>query len=193
VAPDLLGRWLVRDREGERTIARIVEVEAYDGPEDRASHARAGITPRTRPMFGPAGCAYVYLVYGIHHCLNVVTGPEGEASAVLIRAVTAVRPPADGSRAGAGPALACRLLGVDRSLDGHDLLGPGPLWLAEPPPGDREETLRSGVSVGPRIGVDYAGPGWTDRPWRFGIRGHPALSRPFPDGVSRRSARTPCG
>ncbi len=129
----LLGALLVRDDGSGRRVARIVETEAYDGPRDRASHARAGRTARTAVMFGPPGHAYVYLVYGMHHCLNVVCGPDGEASAVLIRAVEpdlgvelmragrGDRPGPD-ARLGAGPARLCQALAIDRRLDGIDLL-----------------------------------------------------------------------
>jgi DNA-3-methyladenine glycosylase len=185
VARRLLGVLIVRDDEGGRRIARIVETEAYAGPEDRASHARAGQTARTAVMFGRPGLAYVYLVYGLHHCLNVVCAPEGQASAVLVRAVEPVagvgrmrdrRGPAAGPdhRLGAGPARACQALDVDRGLDSVDLLSDARLWLAAP------VSLPGDIVTGPRVGVAYAGPEWAARPWRFGIAGSPALSRPFP-------------
>lgn len=187
VAQALLGAWLVRDDGTGRRIGRIVETEAYAGPSDRASHARAGRTPRTSVMFGPPGRAYVYLVYGIHHCLNVVCGPEGEAAAVLIRALEPVAglarmrerrgrtagPPA---RTAAGPARACEAFDIDRTLSGLDLLSDPRLWLAAEPGQDVEPPA---IVAGPRIGVDYAGPEWATRPWRFGVAGSPALSRPF--------------
>jgi DNA-3-methyladenine glycosylase len=188
VARRLLGTLLVRDHPGERRVGRIVETEAYAGPEDRASHARAGRTSRTGVMFGPPGHAYVYLVYGMHHCLNVVCASDGEAGAVLIRAVEPVagvaamrtargRPTDPAARLAAGPARTCQALDVDRRHDGLDLLNDGRLWLASDGggaiPGDA-------ILSGPRIGVDYAGPAWAWRPWRFGIAGSPALSRPFP-------------
>lgn len=190
VAEWLLGRLLVRDDREGRRVARIVETEAYAGPADRASHARAGMTRRTRVMFGPPGHAYVYLVYGLHHCLNVVCAPVGQASAVLIRAVEPLvgiermrlrRGPAAGAdaRIGAGPARLCQALDVDRSLDAVDLVRDERLWLAESGAGTEPVTpLR-----GPRIGVEYAGPEWAARPWRFGIPDHPSLSRPFPRGA----------
>ena len=137
----LLGTLIVRADASGRRIARIVETEAYAGPEDRASHARAGRTVRTGVMFGPPGRAYIYLVYGLHHCLNVVCGPDGEAAAVLIRAVEPVagvelmrarRGATAGAdaRLGAGPARACQALDIDRRLDGIDLLDDDRLWLA---------------------------------------------------------------
>jgi DNA-3-methyladenine glycosylase len=189
VAQRLLGVLLVREDASGRRVARIVETEAYAGPGDRASHARAGRTPRTAVMFGPPGHAYVYLVYGMHHCLNVVCGPDGEAAAVLIRAVeplagiermrerrgaTAGLDP----RLGAGPARACQALDIDRRLDGVDRLADARLWLAAPADDDPVDVIR-----GPRIGVAYAGDDWAARPWRFGIAGNPSLSRPFPRGA----------
>ena len=141
-------------------------------------------------MFGPPGLAYVYLVYGMHHCLNVVCGPDGEASAVLIRALEPVtglermrerRGPTAGAdmRMAAGPARACEALDIDRSLSGHYLLQPGRLWLA----GDTKTPADDEIVAGPRIGVDYAGPEWAGRPWRFGLAGSPAISRPFPSAA----------
>jgi len=191
----LLGMFVVREVAGGVRVGRIVETEAYAGIDDRASHARAGRTRRTAPMFGPAGHAYVYLVYGMHHCLNVVAEGEGRPSAVLIRAlepvagVAAMRAARRGAvvpdeRLLAGPALACAGLSIDRTLDGHDLtLGEG-LWIGTDPAlvgaDKRGAVPRTSIVSGPRIGVAYAGPDWADRPWRFGLAGSAALSRPFP-------------
>jgi DNA-3-methyladenine glycosylase len=187
----LLGIVVGHDTASGRAAGIIVETEAYAGPEDRASHARAGLTRRTSPMFGPAGHAYVYLVYGMHHCLNVVSGTDGEAGAVLVRAVE----PLDGielmrarrrtrvvldARLAAGPALVCEALAITRAQDGHDLTTAGGLWLAAPEDVVVDRVRRAGVAVGPRIGVGYAGPDWSTRPWRFGVRDHPSLSRRFP-------------
>ena len=118
-------------------------------------------------MFGPPGHAYVYLIYGVHHCLNVVTEPEGHAAAVLIRALEPVRN-IEGSTK--GPGLLCRALGIDRSHNGHDLVGDD-LFLAEP---DDREPFE--VVARPRIGVAYAGE-WAEKPLRFYIRGNPFVSR----------------
>ena len=186
-ARHLLGTLLVRDDGDERLVARIVETEAYAGPEDRASHARAGRTARTAVMFGPPGHAYVYLVYGLHHCLNVVCGPDGEAAAVLIRAVAPLsglagmrerrgRSAGPDERLAAGPARTCQALGIDRQLDGLDLVTDERLWLARDPAGPPDA---ADIVSGPRIGVDYADPEWSARPWRFGLAASPALSRPF--------------
>ncbi len=209
VARDLLGAIVVRDDGAGRRAGRIVETEAYGGPEDRASHARVGRTSRTSVMFGPAGRAYVYLVYGMHHCLNVVCGPDGEAAAVLIRALQPIegiermrlarglaaagtagadrtapgtkrRAALEGDeRLAAGPARLCQALGIDRSLDGLDLLTDHRLRLMAPMAGRARLGAREQVVAGPRIGVAYAGAEWGMRPWRFGIAGHASLSGPF--------------
>ncbi len=197
LARALLGQLLVRDIDGQQRVARIVETEAYAGTADRASHARAGRTRRTEPMFGPAGHAYVYLVYGIHHCLNVVAATAGVPAAVLIRAaspatsVDAMRrarrgPKVPDVRLLAGPGLVCAGMSIDRGLDGHDLTTGDELWIG-PGPGSAVPDVT--IVHGPRIGVAYAGPGWADRPWRFGIAGDPALSKPFPTAVTANQSR----
>jgi len=174
VARDLLGMHLVRVVQGRRRVGRIVETEAYLGAVgDRAAHSFRGKTPRCAVMFGPPGHAYVYFIYGMHHCLNVVTEPEGRACAVLIRAIEPVEN-IDGKTC--GPGLLCRALDIDRSLNGADLLG-GALFL-ERPRGRRE----AAVEAGPRVGVDYAG-AWALKPWRFFL--------PDSDCVSRRPAGRP--
>lgn len=190
VARSLLGTVVVRDDGAGLRVGRIVETEAYGGPEDRASHARAGRTTRTSIMFGPPGRAYVYLVYGLHHCLNIVCGPDGEAAAVLVRAIwpmagiermrRARGAAGSDARVGAGPARLCEALGIDRSLDGLDLLSDDRLRLAEPGTGQARLGPGEQVVAGPRVGVSYAGPEWATRPWRFGIASHASLSRPFP-------------
>jgi len=167
VARDLLGRTLCRALPGGSALrGRIVEVEAYDGPHDRASHARAGLTPRTSPMFAEGGIAYVYQIYGMHHCVNVVTGEAGYPAAVLVRAA---EPPRAGASA-AGPGRLARAFQIDRRLDGVSLLG-RELWLERGRP-----VPESAVRRTPRIGVDYAGP-WARRRYRFLIAGHPDVSR----------------
>lgn len=175
VAPDLLG-WIIH---GLGASGRIVEVEAYE-PDDPASHSFRGLTPRNATMFGPPGHLYVYRIYGIHLCANVVTGPSGRGSAVLLRAIE----PVDGAAVmaerrgvqrpgdlGSGPAKLCQALGISADHDGLDLLDPGAGVRLAPPP-DRED--RSIVS-GPRIGITKA----VDRPWRWGLADSPHLSRRF--------------
>jgi DNA-3-methyladenine glycosylase len=184
LARALLGKLVVSETADGRCCGRIVEAEAYGGPEDRASHARAGRTARTRPMFGPVGHAYVYLVYGMHECLNVVGEDDGRAGAVLLRALEPVRGvelmrrrrerPADPAwRLAAGPARLAQALGVDRRLDGHDLTAGERLWLARDP----DPAAALDIASGPRVGVAYAGAEWAARPWRFWLRGHRSVSR----------------
>jgi DNA-3-methyladenine glycosylase len=185
VARALLGAWVVCATPEGLSGGPIVETEAYGGPEDLASHARAGLTRRTTPMFGEVGHAYVYLVYGMHECLNVVAYSGAAAGAVLIRAIAPVmgvdeirrrrgRPTDPTYRLCSGPAMVCQGLGVDRSFDGHDLtLGEG-LWLAR-----AADESGFDIATGSRIGVDYAGE-WAARPWRFWIAGNRSVSRPGP-------------
>ncbi|MGB9889783.1 MAG: DNA-3-methyladenine glycosylase [Anaerolineae bacterium] len=182
VARDLLGRLLVRVLEGERLSGRIVEVEAYIGEDDLASHARFGRTPRNEAMYGPPGHAYVYQIYGLHHCLNIVTGPEGFPAAVLIRALEPLegrermqerRGVADPALLTSGPARLCQAMGIDRRLDKADLCAPDAVLFVEtgtPVPGDR-------VATGPRVGVRGDLRART-APWRFYVRNHPCVSRP---------------
>lgn len=162
VARDLLGMVLAHRGPSGGRAGRIVEVEVYDGPDDRASHARSGPTGRARAMFGPPGHAYVYLIYGLHHCCNVVTGPAGYPAAILIRALE----PLDGLAARtSGPGLLCRALGIDRRLDGADLTG-DTLWIE-----DRGLAVpEAAVVAGPRVGIAFAGEPWVSLPWRLGVR-----------------------
>lgn len=168
VAMDLLGKRLVHLSDGVERIGRIVEVEAYLGPHDLASHSSRGLTARTRIMFGPPGHAYVYLVYGMHCCMNVVTERDGHASAVLIRAVEPIRNIEGSTR---GPGLLCKAMRIDRRLNGHDLTG-GDFFIADPPDAGTPRIVKR-----PRVGVDYAGR-WARRHLRFYIRGNPFVSRP---------------
>ncbi len=185
VARDLLGRLLVRRiDERRRAVARIVETEAYLGAIDRASHAWNGRrTERTSTMYLEGGVAYVYLIYGLHKCLNVVVGPEGQAQAVLIRAVEPLEgldwmaanrgltAEARPGQIGGGPGKLCQALAIDRSFDRASLLE-GQLVVAR-----GSSTKAAQIASGPRIGVDYAGEAaaW---PLRFAIRGHIEMSRP---------------
>jgi DNA-3-methyladenine glycosylase len=166
VARDLLGKTLVHVSGGVRRAGRIVETEAYIGPDDKASHARVGNRGRASIMYGPAGYAYVFLVYGMHCCFNTVTEADGFPGAVLIRAI---EPDAEGER-GSGPALVCRALHIDRACTGLDLTVSN-LFLEAAP-----TVLDADVRVGPRIGVDYAGE-WAAHPWRFWVAGSPHVSR----------------
>ena len=168
VARDLLGKALVHVVDGQARVGRIVEVEAYLGPHDLAAHSSRGLTPRTRVMFGPPGHAYVYLIYGMHNCVNVVTEAEGCASAVLLRALEPVRGLEGRTQ---GPGLLCKAMGIDRRLNGADLLGDR-LYVAELPPVGRISIVKRS-----RIGVDYAGH-WARRLLRFYIKGNPYISKP---------------
>jgi DNA-3-methyladenine glycosylase len=169
VTRDLLGRVLCRRLSGGEVLrGRIVEVEAYGGAEDRASHACRGPTPRNASMFGPGGIAYVYRIYGVHFCLNVVTGERGRPGAVLLRATE----PAVAGESATGPGRLCRAFRIDRAFDGRSLLG-RELWLEEGSPVADREVRRT-----PRIGVDGAGAPARRRAYRFVIRGHARASGP---------------
>ena len=182
VARELLGRLLVvpaTDRA--RVSGIIVETEAYRGPQDRASHAYGGRrTDRTRTMYAIGGTAYVYFVYGMYHQFNVVTNLEDVPHAVLVRALEPVegislmrerrRGRSDESLTN-GPGKLCIALGIDRKLDGADLLGDR-VWIEE----GRGRIPPSAIAVGRRIGIDYA-EAWVDKPWRFWIRNNPFVSR----------------
>ena len=157
VARELIGMHLVHDDGTCVRRGRIVETEAYQGPADRAAHSSRGRTRRTEVMFGPAGFAYVYFIYGFWNCLNVVTAKEGVPHAVLLRALEPVAGITDKSW---GPGLLCRAMHVDRRMNGIDLRG-DELWIERPRRGPRVTLGRS-----TRIGVAYAGD-WARRPWRF--------------------------
>lgn len=167
VARELLGTWFVHVVSGVRRIGRIVETEAYLGPADKAAHTSHGNTVRTRAMFGPPGHLYVYFVYGMHHCMNVVTEPEGIGTAVLIRAM---EPIANLSTNTNGPARVCKALGITRDHYGADLLGDA-LYVAAPP---RVEPVR--IVERPRVGVDYAG-AWAHKLLRFYVDGSAFVSK----------------
>jgi DNA-3-methyladenine glycosylase len=166
VAQDLLGKLLVHSTAAERRIGRIVEVEAYLGPHDLAAHSSRGFTERTRIMFGPPGHAYVYMIYGLHFCMNVVTEPEGRASAVLLRALEPVAGIAARTQ---GPALLCKAMGIDRQQNGQDLLSDD-LYIADAPGVPPRSIVRR-----PRVGVDYAGH-WARRLLRFYVKGSAHVS-----------------
>ena len=167
VARELIGTHLVHNDGVTRRVGRIVETEAYLGPEDLAAHSARGRTKRTEVMFGPPGHAYVYFIYGFWNCLNLVTSRKGIPHAVLLRAVEPVEGITDKTW---GPGLLCRAMGVDRALNGADLCADR-LWLERP----RGSTPPVRIGSSPRIGVDYAGP-WAKRPWRFFDRASPYVS-----------------
>lgn len=182
VAIDLLGRRLLRTIAGpggHRTLAgTIVETEAYVGAIDLACHGSRGRTPRTATMFGPPGHAYVYLIYGMYHCLNVVTAPDGEPCAVLVRAVALDATPSDARpHPGSGPGRLCRALEVTRRDDTADLCDPAsPLVIVA---GDRPASRPHPdalVRHGPRIGMGRSAGEWAAAPLRFWFGDHPAVS-----------------
>lgn len=179
VARELLGTHLVLEEDGRKRVGRIVETEAYIGEHDLACHAAKGLTPRTEVMFGPAGRAYVYVIYGMHHCFNVVTDAPGVGAAVLVRGVEPVEglPPASRTD---GPGRLCRAFGITLAHNRLDLQA-SPLYVA---PG--ASVAEAQVARGPRIGVDYAGE-WAAQPFRFWVKESRHVSR----GVSRKPRRQP--
>ncbi len=171
VARHLLGKYLVRKHGDGTTVGRIVETEAYIGLEDKACHASRGRTPRNQVMFGRAGHAYVYLIYGFHHMLNIVTEAVNFPAAVLIRAVEPSegidlmewrRGTKDRVSLASGPGKLCKAFAIDRTLNGDDLCGK--VLYVE----DRGDTAPKFRKT-PRIGVEYAGE-WTHKPWRFVVK-----------------------
>jgi DNA-3-methyladenine glycosylase len=168
VAKELLGKYLVHMDNGIEKIGKIVEVEAYLGPHDLAAHSAKGLTPRTKVMFGPPGHAYVYLIYGIYNCMNIVTEHEGHASAVLLRALEPIKNLPLKTR---GPGLLCNAMGIDRTFHGHDMLS-NDLYVAE----IEKKLPESQIVKRPRIGVDYA-KHWAKRLLRFYIKDNPYISK----------------
>src|SRR4030095_8932942 len=181
ISRELLGKLLVvPDKHGNRVSGKIVEVEAYRGPEDRASHAYGGRrTKRTETMYQIGGRAYVYFVYGMYNQFNVVTNVEDVPHAILLRALEPVegieimrtrRHSHPDRNLTNGPGKLCLAMGIDRQLDRADLLGER-VWLEE-----FEKVPASKISKGPRIGIDYA-EAWVEKPWRFWIRDNPYISK----------------
>jgi DNA-3-methyladenine glycosylase len=175
-AKRLLGCLLVRELDGHRLVARIVETEAYH-QTDAASHSYKGRTPRTDVMFGPTGHLYVYFTYGMHYCMNIVTGAIGEGSAVLIRAVEPLegqpimqlhRHGLTGAQLTNGPAKVCQALAIDKTWNGHDL-HTAPVQLQIMPP-----LLAKHIVSSTRIGISKD----VHRPWRFFVQGNGFVSRP---------------
>jgi DNA-3-methyladenine glycosylase len=177
VARQLIGMRLVHRDGATLRAGRIVETEAYMGPRDRAAHSFRGRTARTEVMFGPPGHAYVYFIYGVWNCLNVVTARVGVPHAVLLRALEPLEG-ADGHTF--GPGLLCRALHIDRGLNGADLLGKR-LWLERTPRAARPVRIARAT----RVGVDYAGE-WAKRTWRFFDAASPYVSTHSP--AARRAA-----
>jgi DNA-3-methyladenine glycosylase len=167
VARELLGKNLIHVSGGVERIGKIVEVEAYLGPHDRAAHSSKGLTKRTEVMFGPPGHAYVYMIYGMHYCVNVVTEPEGHASAVLLRALEPIKNIDSRTH---GPGLLCKAMHIDKRCNAHDLLSDD-FYIAA---GSTVEKVK--IAKSRRIGVDYAGH-WARRLLRFYIGGNPFVSK----------------
>lgn len=181
VAKELLGKYLCRRINGKIIKARITETEAYCGTRDLACHASKGLTPRTKVMFGPPGHAYVYMIYGMYHCLNFVTEEEGSPSAVLIRGaeicskyyVLSIKGK-NGNKKPIihntnpiiqrlnGPGILCRELKIDQKLNNTDLVKSKELWIED----GGDLIKQSQIKKEKRIGVDYAGK-WKDKLWRF--------------------------
>lgn len=187
VARELLGQHLVREIDGQRLSGKIVETEAYIGPEDSACHASKGRTPRTEVMFGLAAYSYVYLIYGMYHMLNFITEQEGFPAAVLIRAIEplegletmqghrrrgANRPAVKHLNLTNGPGKLTQALRVDQRLNKWDTTKGQKLWL------ELGETIPDvAVATGPRVGIDYATPQDRDAPWRFWVQGNRFVSK----------------
>lgn len=154
VAPMLLGQHLIRRfPDGTKSTFVISETEAYRGKDDQACHASKGRTPRTEVMFGGGGLLYMYLIYGMHWMLNIVTGAKDVPQAVLIRGVLET----------SGPGRLTRLLKVDKGYNGEDLVTSRRIWI-------EKSGIQPAYQSGPRIGIDYAGDPWKDMPWRFLIK-----------------------
>lgn len=156
VARELLGKYLVRRHNGKTYTAMITEVEAYDGYRDKGSHAAKGETSRNAPMFGDAGVWYVYLVYGMHNMLNIVTREKGYPAALLIRGVEGVN----------GPGRLTKAFHIIRAQNGKNAVRASGLWIE-----DRGVLFSPGsITRSPRIGIDYAGELWAGKHWRFSVR-----------------------
>lgn len=167
VARELLGKVLVHQVNHTQYRAKIVEVEAYLGPHDLAAHSARGLTKRTQVMFGPPGYAYVYMIYGMYFCMNIVTEEEGHASAVLLRALQPIKNVTERTK---GPGLLCRAMKIDKQLNAHDLLSDN-FFVASVPEEKPIEIVKR-----PRIGVDYAGE-WAKKLLRFYIKDNAFVSR----------------
>lgn len=167
VAQELLGHYLVYRSQGVERVGKIVEVEAYLGQHDLASHTSKGLTKRTATMFGPPGYAYVYMIYGKYYCFNVVTEPPGIGAAILIRAI---EPIANITGRTQGPGLLCRSMMIDKTVNGSDLLSDN-LFIAQ-----SQSVQAKHIIAAPRIGIDYAQE-WAHELLRFYIQGNPYVSQ----------------
>lgn len=185
VARELLGCILCRRLDDGTVLrGRIVETEAYVGEEDKACHARAGRTPRTDPLYGPPGLAYVYFTYGMHYMLNAVAEPEGFPAAILIRAAEplegveqmALARGADAVHIAAGPARLTQAFGIDLRHNRADLRGPD-IWIEPGAP-----VPEDAVGASARIGCQTAPPPWDKIPWRFYVAGNPHVTPGTPRG-----------
>lgn len=150
VAPELVGKILVHRVDGEEIRVRITETEAYRGEEDGACHARAGRTPRTELLYGKSGIIYVYLIYGIHWLMNVITGEEGTPQGVLIRCGENLT----------GPAKLTKFLGITKEQNGKSIATEPDVWI-------EDDGFCPEITTAPRVGINYAPPEWRDKPWRF--------------------------
>lgn len=167
VAKELLGKYLIHISQGVKKIGKIVEVEAYLGQHDLAAHSSKGCTARTKVMFGPPGHAYVYMIYGMYYCVNIVTEQAGHASAVLLRALAPIKNIDERTQ---GPGLLCKAMGIDNKLNGHDLISDN-FYIAS-----IEESDPFNIVKKPRIGVDYA-KHWAKKYLRFYIKDNPFVSK----------------
>jgi DNA-3-methyladenine glycosylase len=151
IAPEILGKALVRVMPDDtRLVLPVTEVEVYRGMDDRANHASKGMTERNRVMFGQGGIIYMYLIYGMHWMLNIVTGEEGTPEALLIRGIGEIE----------GPGRVTKHLSIGRDFYGEDLGNSSRIWLEDRP-------FVENFTTGPRVGINYAGEPWISMPWRF--------------------------
>lgn len=167
VAKDLLGKYLVHISGDIKRIGKIVEVEAYLGSHDLAAHSSKGLTKRTQIMFGPPGYAYVYLIYGMYYCMNVVTEAKGHGSAILLRAIEPIQNISGKTQ---GPGLLSKAMQINKNMNGHNLLSDD-FYIAEAKTSSYFKIVKK-----PRIGVNYA-KHWAKRHLRFYIQGNPFVSQ----------------
>lgn len=178
VSKRLLGKFLVRQIGKKKLVGKIVETEAYIGPDDKASHASFGKTKRCKPMYDKAGIAYVYFIYGMYWMLNIVTEEEGKPCAVLIRAIEPkgiehrTKNIGELKKLGSGPGKLCRWMEIDGNFNGEDLVTSKRLWIED----SGVKIKSTQIVAAKRIGVDYAGK-WKDMPWRFCLKDNPFVSR----------------